>query len=68
MTLRHLQNDKDEMFKTKLKETKIQNKTMSEINAIKALDKDINDFEKKFIKNKKDLVNNVPDSDEQEVE
>lgn len=50
MTVRHMQSDKDVMFKTKLQQTKIQNKTMSELNAIKSLDKDINEFERKFIK------------------
>lgn len=44
MTVRHIQNEKDTMFKTRLQQTKFQNKTMSELNAIKSMDKDINDF------------------------
>lgn len=58
MTVRHIQNDKDTMFKTKLQQTKFQNRTMSELNAIKSMDKDINDFERKFLKgaNKKKKI------------
>lgn len=42
MTVRNMQNEKDTMFKTQMEQSKFQNKTMSELNAIKSLDKDIN--------------------------
>lgn len=54
MTVRKLQNEKDFAYRSKLENTKIQSKTMSELNAIKALDKDIKDFEKKVSKKPKD--------------
>jgi hypothetical protein len=41
MTVRNMQNEKDTMFKTQMEQSKFQNKTMSELNAIKSLDKDI---------------------------
>ena len=44
MTVRRLQNEKDTMYKGKLESIKLQSKTMSELNAIKALDKDIKEF------------------------
>lgn len=44
MAVRKMQQDKDNMFKTKLEMTKIQSKTMSEMSAIKALDRDIKEF------------------------
>lgn len=42
MTVRNMQNEKDTMFRTQMEQSKFQNKTMSELNAIKSLDKDIN--------------------------
>ena len=47
MTVRRLQNQKDAAYKSMLEHSKIQNKTMSELNAIKTLDNDIKQFEKK---------------------
>jgi hypothetical protein len=52
------------MFRTKLDNTKVQNKTMSELNAIKLLDKDINEFERKFIKGANKKKNAIEDSDD----
>lgn len=53
------------MFKTKLEQTKVQNKTMSQLNAIKAMEKDLNQFERKFLKgsNKKKSASLIEDSD-----
>ena len=45
MTIRKLQKDKDQNYQSKLENTKIQSKTMSELNAIKSLDDDIKDSE-----------------------
>jgi hypothetical protein len=52
------------MFKTKLENSKFQNKTMSELNAIKLLDKEINEFERKFIKGTNKKKNAIEDSDD----
>ena len=41
MAVRKLQEEKDSLFKTKLQNTKIQSKTLSELSAIKSLDKDL---------------------------
>ncbi len=56
------------MFKTKLEQTKVQNKTMSELNAIKAMERDLNQFERKFLKgsNKKKSASLIEDSDQSE--
>lgn len=42
------------MFKSKLNQTKLQSKTLSELNAIKSLDKDLKQFEKKTLKKQGD--------------
>ena len=59
MTIRQIQVQKDEQFKSKINFERSQYKTMSEMNAMKSLDNDIADFEKRNLKNKK------PDSDEE---
>ena len=59
MTIRQIQVSKDEQFKSKINFQRSQYKTMSEMNAMKSLDNDIADFEKRNLKNKK------PDSDEE---
>lgn len=47
LTVRKIQKEKDQLYKTKIQQTKMQSKTMSELNAIKTLDDDIKRFEKK---------------------
>lgn len=59
MTIRQTQVIKDEHFRSKIQELKTHNKTMSEVNALKALENDIAAFERK------NLNRNSDDSDEE---
>lgn len=54
MTIRQTQVVKDEQYKSKLQFQKSHSKTMSEINAIKSLDSDIAEFEKKNLARRQD--------------
>ena len=50
MTVRNSQLQKDQFYNTQFQNKKIANKTMAEVNAIKSLDNDINNFQKKLSK------------------
>lgn len=49
MTVRKMQREKDTIFKHFQESKKLQTKTLSEMNAIKSLDKDIDEFEKRVL-------------------
>ena len=60
MTVRKMQKEKDVLFRTKQENQKVQAKTMSEMNALKSVDNDIDEFEKRVLKKSGDS-----DSDEE---
>lgn len=49
MAVRKMQREKDAIFVSTQENKKAQAKTMSEMNALKSMDKDIDDFEKRVL-------------------
>lgn len=47
MSIRRTQVQKDQLYKSKLENNKYQNKTMAQLNAVRSLGNDIQQFEKK---------------------